>query len=279
MNFADERYVRLFTRDTATWKSWDWETRSIFTLMLRKVDRAGVIDTGKMPKPRAISLIIEAPEDVVARVLPLLVESEAIVFSETSVVMPKFLEAQESPQSDAQRQRESRQNRAAKALSQPVTPCHTVSQPVTDSHNLSLQTRPDQTVPSRAEPKKHLSSELDPRVLEVFGYWKERLKKGDTCQCTPKREKAVRGRLAEGYTVDQLKRAVDGCLATPHNMGQNDRGTPFNDLELICRDQSNVDRFMAAKGPQAARSGFDPNASISPENRWVPGMAEFSGDL
>lgn len=161
MNFSDERYVRLFTRDTATWKSWDWETRSIFTLMLRKVDRAGVIDTGKMPKPRAISLIIEAPEEVVARALPLLAESEAIVFSDTSVVMPKFLEAQESPQSDAQRQRESRQNRAAKALSQPVTPSHTVSHGVTNGHNLSLQTRPDQTVPSRAEPKKRESTLVD----------------------------------------------------------------------------------------------------------------------
>lgn len=47
MNWSDERYVRLFTRDTVTWLRWSFETRAIFCLMLRKVDRSGVLETGR----------------------------------------------------------------------------------------------------------------------------------------------------------------------------------------------------------------------------------------
>ena len=43
MDWANERYVRLYTRDTVTWKMWPWEARAIFPLLMRKVDRAGVL--------------------------------------------------------------------------------------------------------------------------------------------------------------------------------------------------------------------------------------------
>lgn len=55
----------------------------------------------------------------------------------------------------------------------------------------------------------------------------------------------VRGRLAAGFTVADLKRAVDGCASDPFSMGENDRHTPFNDLELICRDAKHVEKFIA----------------------------------
>lgn len=80
-------------------------------------------------------------------------------------------------------------------------------------------------------------------VLQVFEHWR-------TVMATPKsildkkRRAAVQARLAEGRTVEDLKAAIDGCAKTPHNMGVNDRGEKFNDLELICRNGPNVERFM-----------------------------------
>jgi hypothetical protein len=60
-----------------------------------------------------------------------------------------------------------------------------------------------------------------------------------------KRRRAVAARIREGYTVEQLKQAVDGCARTPHNMGQNERHERYDDLELICRSGTQVERFMA----------------------------------
>lgn len=51
-------------------------------------------------------------------------------------------------------------------------------------------------------------------------------------------------RFKEGYTVADLCEAIDGCHKTPHNLGQNDRGTKYLDLELIVRSASHVNRFI-----------------------------------
>ena len=61
---------------------------------------------------------------------------------------------------------------------------------------------------------------------------------------TPKRLKAVKARLAEGYSITELRRAIEGCALSPHNQGQNDRGTKYDDLELICRSGEQVERFI-----------------------------------
>ena len=40
----------------------------------------------------------------------------------------------------------------------------------------------------------------------------------------------------DGYSVEDLKKAVFGCSVTPHNMGMNERDTKYNDIGLICRE-------------------------------------------
>lgn len=59
------------------------------------------------------------------------------------------------------------------------------------------------------------------------------------------REQKVNARLKQGYSVEQLCRAIDGCRKSPHHQGQNDTGTVYDDLELICRDAPKVDAFIA----------------------------------
>ena len=78
---------------------------------------------------------------------------------------------------------------------------------------------------------------------DVFDYWLKVMGKNNQSKFNTKRKAAVKSRFKEGYTVEQIKQAIDGCANTPHNMGQNDRGELYNDLELICRNGSNVERF------------------------------------
>ncbi|MBI3936007.1 MAG: hypothetical protein HY323_03450 [Betaproteobacteria bacterium] len=113
------------------------------------------------------------------------------------------------------------------------------------------RTGPDRTGPDRTgqdQTKTSLSSEaLDVRV--VFDHYR----KAGHPQAHPKprpasREwRAVKARLAEGYSIQDLCDAIDGCHATPHNLGENERHQKYLGLELIMRSGSQVTRFIEAK--------------------------------
>lgn len=51
-------------------------------------------------------------------------------------------------------------------------------------------------------------------------------------------------RLRDGFSVDDLKLAIDGCHVSPWHCGQNERGTTYQTLELIMRDSSKVTAFI-----------------------------------
>lgn len=82
-------------------------------------------------------------------------------------------------------------------------------------------------------------------LLEIFEYWKNTWGKNEQAKFTEKRKKAVRARLKEGYTVEQIKLAIYGCSVTPHNNGTDQKGDGriYDCLELICRSGDNVERF------------------------------------
>lgn len=79
-------------------------------------------------------------------------------------------------------------------------------------------------------------------VRDVFDHWRQVMGHTDA-KLTEKRERLVRARLRH-YTVEQLKAAIDGCKATPFNMGANRDGTVYDELALICRDGEHVERYM-----------------------------------
>ena len=64
------------------------------------------------------------------------------------------------------------------------------------------------------------------------------------------RAKVIRARLADGYSLEDLCLAVDGCAASAWHQGENDRRTVYDSLALILRDADHTERFMAA-GEQA----------------------------
>ena len=78
----------------------------------------------------------------------------------------------------------------------------------------------------------------------LFDYWKEQFKH-PRARLDQKRRTKIRLRLEDGYTIDDLKLAIDGCRSSPFHLGQNDRNQVYDDIELICRDAPHVDRFIA----------------------------------
>ena len=94
-------------------------------------------------------------------------------------------------------------------------------------------------------------NQLRPHLVDVFEFWKNTMEKTGATKLDSKRKSKIEQRLRDGYTVDQIKQAIINCSKTPHNMGQNDRGQKYNDIELICRDAANLERFIESK-PETA---------------------------
>jgi hypothetical protein len=81
-------------------------------------------------------------------------------------------------------------------------------------------------------------------VQEVFSYWQQVLEH-PKAKLDLKRQRAIKQALKTGYTVEQLKQAIDGCAKSPFNMGQNERNKRFDDISLILRDASHIEGFIS----------------------------------
>jgi hypothetical protein len=78
----------------------------------------------------------------------------------------------------------------------------------------------------------------------VFDYWRtaraEAMGKtgGPPMRKTQARISKINARLTEGYSVEQLQEAIDGCLGNDYNVEGG-----FTDIELICRNQPKVEQY------------------------------------
>jgi len=57
-----------------------------------------------------------------------------------------------------------------------------------------------------------------------------------------KESRAIKARLAEGYTVLDLQQAIDGYHRSPFHLGENKHGQQFLHLELMVRNSDHVNR-------------------------------------
>lgn len=111
------------------------------------------------------------------------------------------------------------------------------------SADRSIPLEPQQLALTPSEPVDDARSVQAQRVFE---HWRKAMGKNGSAVFGSDRKRAVEARLKEGHSVEQLCKAIDGCANTPWNMGQNERHQRYDDLELICRSSSNVDRFAAS---------------------------------
>lgn len=102
--------------------------------------------------------------------------------------------------------------------------------------------------PKSSETLRLLPAESEKEKLsperQVFEHWK-RVMGHVRAGFAGSRETKVKARLNEGYTVQDLCIAIDGYRSSAFHMGENDRGTPYNDLAFICRDGAKVDQGLA----------------------------------
>jgi len=91
------------------------------------------------------------------------------------------------------------------------------------------------------------------QIVVVFDYWCKVMNKRNA-KLSAKRKAKLVARFKEGYSTDDIKRAIDGCASSPFHMGKNDSNRVFDDIELICRDGIKLEQFRDSIGKHMSDS-------------------------
>ena len=137
MRWEDERYVRLYTRDTATWKLLPWQGRALLPLLLRKADRIGLVDV-EGDRVEGVAALVDLPPEVVEPGLTGLLSRGVVVEAPGGLAFPRYTEAQEARASDRLRAQDYRARKGITHRDAPsrfITRRHPASPRVTRRHS------------------------------------------------------------------------------------------------------------------------------------------------
>lgn len=145
MDWSEETWVKLYTRETTTMAMMPWETRAVLHELMKRVGFDGVVPLGRHGL-RGLASLLRMPENVVQDAVADLAGEGvlAVADGETSLLLVNFYDAQKARTSDKERKRRSRDSKAAeaKATAGVVTASHSPSHLVT---NRIEETREEET--------------------------------------------------------------------------------------------------------------------------------------
>jgi len=248
--------VKLYVRPTATYRLWPWQTKAIFPWLLARCDGSGLIDVGRHGI-QGVAALVEMPLEIVEAGMKSLVEDGTIEAVPRGFLVPKFIEAQEATKTERAKKRDQRErlrSQAREVIDAPVPSCPELSPSVPScpppAQPSPAQPSPVTTMSSSDEPDSvklvDLESKLSENEFQVFEHWRVTLNH-PKAKPTPERKRLI-AKALKAYTVQDLQAAVDGVRKSPHHMGQNDRRTVYDDLELILRDAKHIEGFMKLAG-------------------------------
>ena len=109
---------------------------------------------------------------------------------------------------------------------------------------LATCTSEAEAIQSREEQRREriVEQELDDPVSRVFGHWRSEFNHPKAV-LSPKRRKLIKQAL---HTFDEptLREAISGYKLSPFHMGQNDQRTVYDDIELMLREVTNIERGL-----------------------------------
>lgn len=132
--------------------------------------------------------------------------------------------------------------------------------------SLPKETQTDSEIKPKENPNITLTNkpinQLTQDINTVFLFWKNTFNKDNRTLLKGNRETAIKGRLKEGYSVDEIKKAILNVSSSDYHISKG-----YTDIELICRNQVNLDKYLALGGaiPQVVAQPINENL----ETEWV----------
>lgn len=152
MNFEDEEYIRVYTRNTATTKKLGWEGRTVLWHLERIVQKSGVLELEEGDDlVEVVAALCDLPEDITKLGLVRLASRGVTVRHAASLEIVRFVEAQNAKRSDRLRAQDYRDRQKAEALIS-VEKRADASRSVTERHVSSLLASPLLALPCLPPP-------------------------------------------------------------------------------------------------------------------------------
>lgn len=115
------------------------------------------------------------------------------------------------------------------------------------------QKRPKIETLNKSGKAKKISQE---QIITVFEFWKQVMKKNSNVKLDTVRARNI-GAAIYDYGIDGCYKAIEGCALSDFHMGRNANNTKYNDIELILRDATKIERFIEI-AESARPAGEDP---------------------
>lgn len=111
-------------------------------------------------------------------------------------------------------------------------------------------------------------------MRRLFDHWVFMMGKNPRrCALGPERRKVI-GKALSLYDEETLQLAIEGCASSAYHAGDNDRDTPYNDLELIFRNEKYVERFATMGEQLRIKAANEAARSLAQASTPVPVMDE-----
>lgn len=111
LDWSEERYARIYCRDTLDWQTLSWNAQALWMQLNRKATRSGRIDLGRSGL-RGVPALVGRPDmPELHKAMQDLLDDGCVRLEGDVLVIPDFVEAQEAVSSGAKRMRELRERR------------------------------------------------------------------------------------------------------------------------------------------------------------------------
>jgi hypothetical protein len=267
MRWEDERYVRLYTRNTPGWCVVSWQARAVLPLVMRSLDRAGVIELGE-DGLEGLAVLVMLPVEIVVAGVGAWLERGTLEMHGSTLVMPKFMDAQDASASNAQRSREkrARAREIARESDRPVSPrvasdtdrvASATERVATDTprrnqqrdrHDPTLLAVPSLAVPSRTEPNQ------DPPLPPDGG--REERPSGSVMRTLPRSERA----LWSSNWISRYEIGVRRGLSRDWAFDKESMSTLEDLIGAFCKDKTNIESWIESVATEFAETTVEEDA-------------------
>lgn len=116
---------------------------------------------------------------------------------------------------------------------------------------------------------RHVAQEREGPVERIFAHWRS-VHGHPKASLDTKRRRLLRTAL-DSYSEADLCQAITGYKNSPHHMGQNDRSTVYDDIELMLRDSKHIEAGLRfhADPPRTDLSSLT-RRNVAATADWVP---------
>ena len=81
-------------------------------------------------------------------------------------------------------------------------------------------------------------------IETIFNFWKDTFNKNNKSKLDDTRKKKIAAAI-KAHGIDTCKEAILGCSLSPWHTGQNPGNKQYTDLELIFRNATKIEQFVA----------------------------------